>query len=60
MCFYPKGECEEWHKRSYLFGDYPSCGVHKLSLCPKEVIWLQFDVIQWCHFALETTMAKNG
>jgi hypothetical protein len=31
----PKGEYEEWHKRNYLFGDYPSCGVHKLSLCLK-------------------------
>jgi hypothetical protein len=60
MCFYLKGGYEEWHKCSYLFGDCPSCGVHKLSLCPKEIIGSQFDVIQWCHFALETTMAKNG
>jgi len=43
-----------------LFGNCPSCGVQKLSLCPKEVIKSYSDMIQWCYFALETTVAKNG
>jgi hypothetical protein len=55
-----KGEYEKWHKCNCLFGDYPSCGVHKLSLCLEGIIGSHFNVIQWDLFALETTMAKNG
>ncbi len=56
---YLKGEYEEWHKCNCLFGNCLSCGVHKLSFCLKKVIRPYLDIIQWCHFALETTMAKN-
>jgi hypothetical protein len=58
MC--PKGKYEEWHKCACLFGNCPMCGVQKLVLCPKEMTISNSNVIQWHHFALETTMAKNG
>jgi hypothetical protein len=56
----PKGELEKWHKRKCLFGNCPMCGVQNLSFYPKELVGSLFDVIQWHHFALETTIFKNG
>ncbi len=60
VIMYPKDEYEEWHRCNCLFGNCPSCGVQKLSLCLKEVIGSYSYIIHWCHFALETTMANNG
>ncbi len=56
----PKGGLEEWQKRKCLFGNCPMCGVQILSFCPKELVGSLFDIIQWCRFALETTMSRNG
>jgi len=54
----PKGEFDEWHKCKCLFGDYFRCAVHILPLCPKEIIGSNFDMVQWRHYDLETTMAR--
>ncbi len=56
----PKGGLEEWHKHKCLFGNCLMCGVQNLSFCLKELVGSLFDVIQWCHFALETTMSESG
>jgi hypothetical protein len=56
----PKGEFDEWHKYKYLFGDYFRCGVGVLPLCPKEIIGSNSNMVQWRHYAFETTMARYG
>jgi hypothetical protein len=48
----PKGEYEKWHKCVCSFGNCLMCGVQKLALCPKELIILNYNVIQWHHFTL--------
>jgi hypothetical protein len=41
-----------------LFGNYSRFGVAILPLCPNEGIGSDFAMVQWRHFALETTISK--
>lgn len=56
----PKGEYEKWQKHACLFGNYPMCGVQKLTFYSKEMTRSYSNVIQWHRFALETIMVRNG